>query len=163
MFSTPGRFRPSTSKTFFDDTCPLFTPDFMSYFIHEIILPLKNLRFFKVIISWKLAKIVVPTIYRLLFYYDIFGKQEEKWRNEIFLFEEHDKCLIFKNRLLILTLTGGFFCKLRYSMVIERLNGSFLRLSHCLFNSKNERSVLSINQHKSTQKNLGVFFSWHII
>lgn len=51
MFSTPGRFRHSTSKTFFDDTCPLFTPDFMSYFIHEIILPLKSLRFFKVIIS----------------------------------------------------------------------------------------------------------------
>lgn len=45
MFSTPGRFRHSTSKTFFDDTCPLFTPDFMSYFIHEIILPLKTLDF----------------------------------------------------------------------------------------------------------------------
>ena len=31
MFSTPGRFRHSTSKTFFDDTCPLFTPDFIDF------------------------------------------------------------------------------------------------------------------------------------
>ena len=34
----------------------------------------------------------------------------------------------------------NFFCKLRSSMIIERLNGSFLRLSRCLFNSKNERT-----------------------
>ena len=46
----------------------------------------------------------------------------------------------------------NFFCKLRSSMIIGRLNGSFLRLSHCLFNSKNEWTC---QEHP---ENPGVFF-----
>ena len=42
-------------------------------------------------------------------------------------------------------------------MIIKRLNGSFLRLSRCLFNSKNERTC---QEHPEKS---GVYFSWHII
>lgn len=50
-----------------------------------------------------------------------------------------------------------FFCKLRSSMIIKRLNGSFLRLSRCLFNSKNERTCQE-HPEKSGCIFLGILF-----
>lgn len=113
-----SHFGHSTSKTFFDDICPLFTSNFMSYFIHEII-PLKNLRFFKVIISWKLAKILVLTIHRLLLSYlfmPIKKLSSINYRSSSLLQEERDirRSFLLTVHIHHMVLFSPFYCQAPY-------------------------------------------------
>lgn len=64
-------------------------------------------------------------------------------------------CISFSNTTF--ATVWNFFCKLRSSMIIKRLNGSFLRLSRCLFNSKNERTCQE-HPEKSGCIFLGILF-----